>query len=60
MTSFFEGQAVFEALGLVDIQQHFDHLLEISSLLIEGISDVPSYSSRVRKIAWKTRENIFD
>ncbi|XP_065830944.1 epithelial cell-transforming sequence 2 oncogene-like isoform X2 [Oscarella lobularis] len=40
------GQAVFEALGLVDVQQHFDHLLEISSLLIEGISDVPSYSSR--------------
>eukprot|EP00118_Oscarella_pearsei_P010910 m.69607 g.69607 ORF g.69607 m.69607 type:complete len:121 (+) comp35619_c0_seq16:1915-2277(+) len=42
------GQAVFDILGLVDAQRHFDLLLELSSSLIDAIAEVPPSASTVR------------
>eukprot|EP00118_Oscarella_pearsei_P010911 m.69563 g.69563 ORF g.69563 m.69563 type:complete len:125 (+) comp35619_c0_seq7:1915-2289(+) len=39
------GQAVFDILGLVDAQRHFDLLLELSSSLIDAIAEVPPSAS---------------
>ncbi|XP_062515219.1 epithelial cell-transforming sequence 2 oncogene-like isoform X2 [Corticium candelabrum] len=39
------GQAVFECLGLVDSQRHFNQLSNMASLMVEGINTVSPYAS---------------